>query len=196
MRSHIKSLLGVSLFFVLPVVARADDSRPTMPQFEFSNPLVISQVFWMVVIMVVLYFVLSRWALPGIGGVLELRDATITSDLEAARSAKAEADQAAADIGKRMTDARFKAQAEIAEAVAAAKAQAKAEAAAASARLAVQLAESEAQIAAARQTAMAAIKPVATDAATAILSRLTGTAPSPSALLLEIDTALAVRDVA
>jgi F-type H+-transporting ATPase subunit b len=181
------------LLAAMPAAAFADGG---MPQMDFHNPLTVDQIVWMVVILMALYVALASWGLPQIGAVLENRAGIIRRDLDAAHAAKAAADAAVKALEQTMQSARVRAQAEIAEAVAAAKAKAKAEAAAATARLEAQLAESEAQIAAARQTAMAAIKPVATDAATAILSRLTGAAPSPSALSHEIDAALALREAA
>ena len=176
-----------------PALALAGE---TMPQMNFQNPLPIDQVGWMVVIMLVLYFLLSRWALPQIGKVLEHRAATITGDLEAARSAKAEADAAVAALNKTMNDARSAAQAEIAEAVAKAKAQARANAVALQAALDAQLEASEAQISAAREAALAAIKPVAADTAAEILAKLTGQTPDTAALVPEIDAAYAALKAA
>lgn len=167
-----------------------------MPQMDFQNPLTIDQVAWMVVIMLVLYFMLSRWALPQIGKVLEHRAATITADLEAARSAKAEADAAVSALNKTMNDARSAAQAEIAEAVAKAKAQARANALALQEALDAQLEASEAQISAAREVALAAIKPVAADTATEILAKLTGQTPNEASLAPEIDAAYAALKAA
>jgi F-type H+-transporting ATPase subunit b len=168
----------------------------TMPQMDFKNPLTISQVEWMVVILLVLYFLLSRWALPQIGKVLEHRAATISADLDAARSAKAQADEAVAALNKTMHDARAKAQAEITQAVDAAKEAARANAAALQAKLDAQLEASEKQIAAAQEAALAAIKPVAADTAAEILARLTGQTPDKAALSPEIDAAYAALKAA
>jgi F-type H+-transporting ATPase subunit b len=188
-----RRLALTSAFVLAPALALAGE---TMPQMNFQNPLTIDQVGWMVVIMLVLYFLLSRWALPQIGKVLEHRAATITGDLEAARSAKAEADAAVAALNKTMNDARSAAQAEIAEAVAKAKAQARANAVALQAALDAQLEASEAQISAAREAALAAIKPVAADTAAEILAKLTGQTPDTAALVPEIDAAYAALKAA
>ena len=168
----------------------------TMPQMDFHNPLTTSQVLWMVVILLVLYFVLSRWALPQIGKVLEHRAATIAADLDAARTAKAEADAAVAAMNKTMHDARNAAQAEITHAVEAAKEAARANALALQAKLDAQLEASEAQIAAAQAAALASIKPVAEDTAVEILARLTGQTPDRAALAPEIDAAYAALKAA
>ena len=55
---------------------------------------------------------------------------------------------------------------------------------------------SEAQIAAARDQAMRALRQVATDTATTVITRLTGAAPDPAQLDGAIGTALAARQAA
>jgi len=178
---------GLSL---CPAIAMAASS---MPQMDFSNPLTTSQVVWMAVILAVLYLLLAQWGLPAMGKILARRAATIEADLNAARAAKAEADKAVADLNKTMKDARAAAQSKMATAVAEAKAQALAESQALAARLEAQLADSEAQIAGAREAAIAAIKPVAAEVATEILLRLTGRKPEAAALTPEIDAAYAAQ---
>jgi F-type H+-transporting ATPase subunit b len=167
-----------------------------MPQMDFHNPLTSAQLIWMVVILLALYLALSRWGLPRLGAVLENRAALIARDLAAARAAKTEADQAVNDMDARMRAARARAQAEIAESVARAKAEAAAAAQAASRRLDAQLEAAEAQIATAREAAMQAIKPVAEQAAAAILARMTGYPPNAAMLSRRIELALAARDAA
>lgn len=167
-----------------------------MPQMDFKNPLTVDQVWWMVVILVVLYFTLSRWGLPQIGKVLAHREATITADLEAARAAKAKADATVAALNRTMNDARNSAQAEIAQAVNAAKLKARETALAQQAALDAELEKSEAEITAARRAALAAIKPVAADTAAVILSRLTGKTPGAAELAPEIDSAYAASQAA
>ena len=44
-----------------------------MPQIDFTTPLTTSQVVWGAVIFIVLYFTLSRNALPLVASVLEER---------------------------------------------------------------------------------------------------------------------------
>ncbi|MDE2239721.1 MAG: F0F1 ATP synthase subunit B [Rhodospirillales bacterium] len=181
------------LLALVPSVALADGE---MPQMDFSNPLTLDQVSWMAVILVVLYLVLARWGLPQIGKVLENRAAIIARDLAAARAAKQEADRAVALLTATLSSARANAQAEVAKAVADAKADAAAKAAALSAALDAKLAESEARIDAARNAAMAAIKPVASEAAGEMLLKLTGSVPAQEELVRCVEDALAVRKAA
>ncbi len=186
-------LPATALAVLTPAAALAEG---TMPQMDFHNPLTGAQVMWMVVILVVLYFTLSRWGLPEMGKVLEHRAAVIARDLAAARVAKTSADQAVAALKSTMIQARNTAQAEIAEAIAKAKATAAANAAAASAKMDKKLEESEAQINAARNAAMAAIKPVAESTASVILQRLTGSTPGDDVLGPRVNDALAARKAA
>jgi F-type H+-transporting ATPase subunit b len=188
-----RRLAAIVLLTLAPAAAMAEG---TMPQMDFKNPLTLDQLVWMAVILVVLYLLLSRWGLPEIGKVLENRAAMIDRDLTAARSAKAAADLAVTELNATMKQARSAAQAQIAAAVEQAKAEAALNAAALNAKLDEKLAQSEAQIAAARAQAMAAIKPVAEQAAQIILVRLTGAAPENGQLGQRVDDALAARKVA
>jgi F-type H+-transporting ATPase subunit b len=188
-----RRLIPAALLSLVPAASFADG---TMPQMDFANPLTSSQVLWMAVILVVLYFALSRWGLPEMGKVLANRAAVIASDLAAARSAKTAADDAVAALNATMAQARNKAHAEVADLVSAAKAKAAASSAALAARLEENLAESEQRIAAARAEAMTAIKPVAEEAAGTILLKLTGSAPDAAALAARVDDALKARKAA
>ena len=73
------ALLGLLL---LPGVAHAEG----MPQLDFANPLTTSQVVWGAIIFALLYFVLSRFALPRVAEVIEQRAQHIAADLETARA--------------------------------------------------------------------------------------------------------------
>jgi F-type H+-transporting ATPase subunit b len=181
---------------LLALAPSAAMAEGTMPQMDFANPLTLDQVGWMVVILVALYLLLSRWGLPEIGKVLEHRAGVIARDLAAARAAKLEADQAVAHLNAALAEARAKAQAEVAKAVAKAKAETTAKAAALSHELEAKLAEAEAQITAARAAALAAIRPVAAETASAILLKLTGSQPAADKLAQSLDEALAARKVA
>lgn len=164
-----------------------------MPQLDFSNPLTISQVVWMALIFGALYYILSRYALPQVAGVLDERSARITADLDTARLAKLQADTAVAELQEATRRASTEAQAAIASSMSQAKAEAAEQARVANERLDAQLHEAEQRIAAARQSAMAALRDVATETARTVVSRLTGHEPDPSLLGGAIDTVLARR---
>ena len=164
-----------------------------MPQLDFSNPLTISQVVWGAVIFLALYFIFSGWGLPLVGSVLAERDARINGDLEAAREAKARADAAVAELTEATHKSRAEAQAALKAAVEQAKTEAAQRAQALNERLEQQLQEAEHRIADARRTALGALRQVATDTASLVVSRLTGRAPDPQAIESAVAAALSAR---
>ncbi len=152
----------------------AEASGAGMPQLDFSTfP---NQIFWLLVTLVVIYFVLSRVALPRIGSVLAERKGTITNDLAAAEELK----QKAVGAEKAYNDALVSARAEAAKIVAAAKADIQKDLdkalAKADAEIAAKAAESEKRIAEIRAGAMQAVTEVAKDTAEALVTALGGTA--------------------
>ncbi len=164
-----------------------------MPQLDFGNSLTQAQVVWLAIIFFALYLLLSKWALPQVASVLELRANAIAGDLDAARKAKAEADAAAAEQAKATREAHAGAQAEINAALAAAKAATDSESAALNAKLDAQIADAERRIAAARVAAMGALEQVATETARDVVARLTGTAIDGLVVNRAVAAALAAR---
>ncbi|MEM9349654.1 MAG: F0F1 ATP synthase subunit B' [Pseudomonadota bacterium] len=156
-----------------PVAAEAASSGG-MPQLDFSTyP---NQIFWLVVTLVVIYFVLSRVALPRIGAVLAERSGTITNDLAAAEELKNRAEEAEAAYEKALADARAEAQKIAAKTKAEIQAQLDKELEKADAEIAARAAESEAAIAEIRASAVDSVKEVAKDTAKEIVSALGGKA--------------------
>jgi F-type H+-transporting ATPase subunit b len=182
------ALLGLLL---LPGVAHAEG----MPQLDFANPLTTSQVVWGAIIFAVLYIALSRFALPKVGEVIEERARHIASDLETAQAAKARSDEAAKQVADATAKARAEAQAAINAALDAAKQEAAARIATLNERLEKQLHEAEAQIDAARAAAMSALREVATETASTVITRLTGAPPDQGRLNGAIGAALASRQI-
>jgi F-type H+-transporting ATPase subunit b len=154
-------------------VARAD----TMPQLQFSNPLLVAQVIWGAIIFAAFYWLVSRRALPQVDAVLEKRAQTIGAELDAARQSKQAADRAVAELTQARKRAYAESQAAIADATAKAKQQAADRAAEVNARLDRQLAESEARIGEARRTAMESLQSLATGTAEAVFAKVTGLTP-------------------
>jgi F-type H+-transporting ATPase subunit b len=164
-----------------------------MPQLDFANPLTVSQVVWMAVILAVLYILLSQWALPQVEQVLVSREAAINADLEASRTAKTRADAAASELTAATAKSRAEAQASVNAAEATAKAEAAARAAEQNERLERQLAEAEQRIGQARASAMGALRQVATETAVDIVGRLTSHAADPGAVDRAVGSALGAR---
>ncbi len=167
-----------------------------MPQLDFKNPLTVSQIVWLAIIFFTLYLLLSRWALPQVAGVLEARAETIGRDLEAARLAKVEADNAVAELTHATREAQAGAQASIATAVNAAKAEAAARSAELNAKLDIQLNAAEQRIHAARAGAVGALRQVATETAHVVITRLTGIPANDDVVAKEVGTVLTTRSQA
>ncbi|OHB36781.1 MAG: hypothetical protein A2882_00740 [Phenylobacterium sp. RIFCSPHIGHO2_01_FULL_70_10] len=156
-----------------------------LPQFEFSHwP---GQIFWLLIVFVILYVVLSKLFLPRVGGAIEARAAKIEGDLTDARAARDEAERQSAEAAAELAAARARAQKTAADAKAAAKAEADARNAAEEAKLGERLAEAEAAIKAGRERAMANVRTVAADTAEAIVEKLSGQAATRA----EVDAAIA-----
>ena len=154
--------------------ADAAASAPGMPQLDFSNWG--NQIFWLLVTLVVIYFVLSRIALPRIANVLAERQGTITNDIAAAEELKAKAVEAEEAYNKALADARAEAQRIVAEAKAEIQGDLDAATAKADAEIAAKAAESEKAIAAIRAGALESVKVVATETAAEIVTALGGSA--------------------
>lgn len=143
-----------------------------MPQLDFSTfP---NQIFWLVVTLVVIYLILSRVALPRIGGILSERQDQITRDIAAAEDLKAKAIEAEKAYEKALADARAEAnriaaatRAEIQKELDAATAKADAE-------IAARAAESARRIDEIRAGALASVEEVAVDTAGALVAALGG----------------------
>jgi F-type H+-transporting ATPase subunit b len=148
-----------------------------------------SQFLWLVLTFVALYLLMSRIALPRVGAILETRRQHIDGDLADAQRLKDQSDAAIAAYEKALADARSRAQALANETIQKQVAAAKTDRKALDARLNARIAEAEKSIAATRTAAMANVRGIATEAAAAIVERLTGSAPA------QLDVATAVGEV-
>lgn len=145
-----------------------------MPQLDFSTfP---NQIFWLVVTLVVIYWLLSRIALPRISSVLADRQGTISGDLAAAEDYKLKAKDAEAAYEKALADARAQAQKIVAETRAEIQKDLDAATAKADAEISARAAQSEARIGEIRAGALEAVQAVASDAAAEIVAALGGKA--------------------
>lgn len=143
-----------------------------MPQFDpASFP---SQIFWLVVTFVALYAVISKFAIPRIGEILEQRARLIQDDLDRAGALKADTDAAIAAYEKAMADARNQARDVLFTATNALKKVADEKTAAVNAEVNKQIADGEARIAKAKNEALGSIKSIAAETAREAVSKLAG----------------------
>ena len=139
-----------------------------------------NQIFWLLITLVVIYFILSRIALPRIGAVLAERQGTITNDIAAAENLRAKAIEAEAAYNKALADARLEANRIIAEAKADIQADLDKAIAKADAQIAAKAAEGEKAIAEIRATALENVTEVAKDTAKEIVAAMGGKADARS----------------
>lgn len=151
--------------------AEAATGLPQLDITTFSN-----QIFWLLVSLVVIYFILSRVALPRIAAVLAERQGTITNDLAAAEDLKAKAVEAEEAYNKALADARAEAQKIIAETKAEIKADLDRANEEADAEIAERTAEGEKKLAEIRESAVESVREVAKDTAAEIVSAMGGKA--------------------
>ena len=123
-----------------------------------------------------IYFVLSRIALPRIAAVMAERQGAITNDLAAAEDLKAKAVEAEQTYLKALADARTEAQTIVGQAKAEIKAELDVAIAKADAEIAARAAEGEQKIAEIRANAADSVKEVALAAATEIVAVMGGKA--------------------
>ncbi|MGC8525210.1 MAG: F0F1 ATP synthase subunit B' [Acidibrevibacterium sp.] len=180
----------------LPLVAFpafAQAAEKGMPQLDFANKLLISQVVWLAIIFLALYVLLAQWGLPRVASVLAERARRIKDDLDAAHAAKKTADDAIAELNAAARHAHAEAGAAIAGATERAKREALAHASALEARLKADLDAAEARIVAAEQAAKGALREAACETAAILVTRLAGFAPDAGAVAIAVDRALASR---
>lgn len=149
-----------------------------------------SQLFWLAICFVALYAIVSRLALPRVGGILAERRGRIDGDLAAASQFKSEADAAIAAYDKALADARARAQAIAGETRDKLHAEADLRRKALEAELNTRLAAAETQIAATKAAAMTNVRGIAVDAAGAIVARLSGAAAPAATVTEAVDAVL------
>lgn len=149
-----------------------------------------SNLFWLAITFTALYWLMSTVALPRVGSILEERAGTISRDLDNANAMQAKAEEMAQAYEKALTEARKNAQG-IAQAARETGAKASdAQRHATEAELAAKLAEAEATIATTKTSAMSNVRDLGGDIAVAIVTKLTGQAPTAAEATAAVDQAL------
>lgn len=151
-----------------------------LPQFQFEHWG--GQIAYLLILFAILYLLIAKVFGPRMRRVFDERRETIDGALASARSVQAQAAAQAEAAKQALAEARSKAQKTAADA----KAKATAESAAREAELETELsgrqAAADERIRAARETAMAQLSTVATDAAEAMIEKLTGAPASREAV--------------
>lgn len=153
------------------------------PPFQQEN--FAPQIVWLIGIFGILYLLMSRVALPRVGGILENRETKIASDLEASREMQAKAQAAARANEENIRLRREEAQAigrdaqqKIANEAAAQRNRAETDAA-------EKIRAAEARISAAKTQALGNVEQIAIDAAASIIEKLSGASVDKDRLVAE-----------
>jgi F-type H+-transporting ATPase subunit b len=147
-----------------------------MPQIAQLAETFSSQVFWVLVIFGLVFFVIGRGMVPRVMDTVSLRDRQIADDLAAAQAARDHANKQEEAWRTRENENRAQAQALVNEARASAAEEAEGKLQTAQRAIDARLSEAEQSIAAARAAAAQEIERIASDAAQDIVERLAGIA--------------------
>ena len=145
-----------------------------MPQLSQLSDVVLSQLFWLAVVLGFIYFAIGRGMLPKIQSTVDQRDQHIANDLAAAEKARAEADESEEAFRLRMDESRAEAMKKTAAAkqegaLATEKKIAKADAA-----IQAKTSKAEEKIRASRDEALANIESLAAELAQDITGKVAG----------------------
>ncbi|MDX6807338.1 F0F1 ATP synthase subunit B' [Terrihabitans rhizophilus] len=156
----------------------------------FESTFFVSQLIWLAITFGLLYFLLSRFVIPRISSVLEVRGDRIKSDLAEAQRLRSETDAAIASHEAALAAARASSQKIASETRAKVDADAAVQRKAVEADLAERLAAAERQIAASKAEAMLNVRTIAISATAAIVAQLSGQEPSASEVEPAVDASL------
>ncbi|ACI91840.1 H+-transporting two-sector ATPase, B/B' subunit [Afipia carboxidovorans OM5] len=161
------------------------------PEFPpFNKDTFASQLVSFAIAFALLYVIVSRFALPRVGGVIKTREGTIEKDLAEAQAFRDESDLALKAYETELAAARTRAQAIGSETRDTLAAQSDAERKAVELSLSAKLAEAEKTISDMRTKAMGNVKAIAADATSAIVQQLSGTAPDAQLIDRAVDASL------
>jgi F-type H+-transporting ATPase subunit b len=144
------------------------------PPFDAST--FASQIVWFALAFAVLYFLMSRAALPQIGGIIDKRRARIEGDLREAERLKGETDKAIAAYEAALAEARKNAHAIAEETRSSIKDDLAAKRKGVEDDLGKKLGEAEARIQQNKNEALGRVSEIAVETATALVTQLTGEA--------------------
>jgi F-type H+-transporting ATPase subunit b len=145
-----------------------------MPQLSQLSDVVLSQLFWLTLVLGFIYFVIGRGMLPKIQSTVDQRDLQIADDLAAADRARTEADASEEAFRLRMDESRAEAMKKTAAAKQEGAKATEQKIAKADASIQAKLAKAEEKIRASRDEALANIESVAAELTQDIAGKVAG----------------------
>jgi len=174
------------------IIVESPAEHNNFPPFDAST--FASQLLWLAITFVVLYYLMAKVALPRLGAIIEGRRDRIAADLDAAERLKGESEDAARSYEKALAQARAKASAIAEEARAAAKAKADAQRAETEQALAAKLAAAETRIGEIKDRALSEVGAIAAEATEEVVSALIGARASQDEVSAAVQAVLAERN--
>ena len=147
-------------------------AKPGMPQLDTTTWT--PQLVWLAITFIALYIVISKVAIPGVGGAIRARKTQIDGDLAAAQKLKGETDQAIKAYEAALAEARAKSNAIAQDNRNKLEAETDAQRAVIDADLAAKAQKAEAAILTSKTRALASVGDIAADLAGQIVAQLTG----------------------
>jgi F-type H+-transporting ATPase subunit b len=160
-------------------VAEVGHETTVFPPFDPTT--FASQLLWFAITFAVLYWLISRVAVPRIGGILEQRRVRLEGDLKEADRLRQETDRAIAAYEAALAEARQRAHGIAEETRASIKADIEGKRAAVEADLAAKVAAAEERIAATKGQALANVEEIAAETAAALVAALSDSVPAAAA---------------
>ena len=145
-----------------------------MPQIAQLPLIFFSQLFWLAVVFGIIYFVIAKGMVPKIQGVVDDRDRKIAEDLAAAQKAREQAEASEEVYRERIETGRGEALRVAQEAKHKAALDTEKKLKAIDEKIGKKIAEAEVKIRAAADKARRELEPVAAEAASQLVSKLTG----------------------
>ena len=151
-----------------------------MPQFDPTT--FTSQIFWLLITFIALYWVVAKIGVPRIGEVLEQRARVIQDDLDRASQLKADTEEAIATYESAMAAARDQAREHLRLARTEMKEITEARTSELSDKIAKQVEEAEARISLAKTVAMESLTDITTETARDVVNKLAQINPTSDAV--------------
>ena len=145
-----------------------------MPQIEQLSEIFFSQLFWLLLVFGIIYFWIGRGMVPKIQSVVEDRDRKIADDLAAAQSAREQAEAAEEAYRQQIEASRSEALKVAGEAKTQAALDTEKRLKVVDEQIGARVAEAEGRIRAAADAARRELEPVAAEAASQLVTKLTG----------------------
>ena len=149
-----------------------------MPQINQLPDIFFSQLFWLLLVFGIIYFWIGKGMVPKIQSVVEDRDRKIADDLAAAQSAREQAEAAEEAYRERIEASRSEALKVAGEAKTQAALDTEKRLKVVDEQIGARVAEAEGRIRAAADAARRELEPVAAEAASQLVTKLTGQAIS------------------